>query len=90
MESKELVDALFKAVPCGVGSKGKLRLEDSQLDEVLKNGCKWAVENGYGVKQDLENMEESGAMEGADPSKVSELAKKRGKPQCGRERPTPV
>ncbi len=82
-KAKELVDTLFKAVPCGVGSKGKLRLEDNQLDEVLKNGCKWAVENGYGVKEDLINMEENGAMEDADPAKVSDLAKKRGKPQCG-------
>jgi len=82
-KSKELVDALFKAVPCGVGSKGKLRLEESQIDEVLKNGCKWAVDNGYGVKEDIEHTEERGCMEGADPSKVSDLAKKRGKPQCG-------
>jgi tRNA-splicing ligase RtcB (3'-phosphate/5'-hydroxy nucleic acid ligase) len=79
----ELVEELFKAVPCGVGSKGKLRLTNEQLDEVMIKGCKWAVDNGYGVKEDLENMEENGCMEGADPSKVSDLAKKRGKPQLG-------
>jgi len=79
----ELVQELFKAIPCGVGSKGKLRLDDKQLDEVLVKGCKWAVENGYGVKEDLENIEENGCMQGADPSKVSDLAKKRGKPQLG-------
>jgi len=79
----ELVEELFKTIPCGVGSKGKLRLDDKQLDEVMVKGCKWAVENGYGVKQDLENMEENGCMDGADSSKVSELAKKRGKPQLG-------
>ncbi len=80
---KELVPALFDKVPCGVGSKGKLRLNDSELDEVLVNGCEWAVKNGYGVKEDLKNMEENGKMEGADSSKVSDLAKKRGKPQLG-------
>jgi tRNA-splicing ligase RtcB len=80
---KELIPALFDAVPCGVGSKGKLRLELPQLDDVLKNGCNWAVENGYGVKEDIKNTEENGCMQGADPSKVSDLAKKRGKPQCG-------
>jgi len=79
----ELISALFKNIPCGVGSKGKLRLDEKQLDEVLVKGAKWAVENGYGTKEDLENMEENGCMEGADPSKVSELAKKRGKPQLG-------
>lgn len=80
---KELVPALFDAVPCGVGSKGKLRLTPDQLDEVLIRGVNWAVDNGYGVKDDTEHMEENGCMEGADPSKVSEMAKKRGKPQLG-------
>jgi len=80
---KELVPALFNAIPCGVGSKGKLRLNDSELDEVLVNGCEWAVNQGYGVKEDLKHLEENGKMEGGDPSKVSDLAKKRGRPQLG-------
>ena len=80
---KELIPALFSAIPCGVGSKGTLRLNDDQLDQVLKNGCEWAVENSYGVKEDLKHIEEDGKMAGADPSKVSDMAKKRGKPQLG-------
>ncbi len=80
---KELVPALFNAIPCGVGSKGTLRLQDNELDQVLKNGCEWAVENNYGVKEDLKHIEENGKMPGADPKKVSDLAKKRGKPQLG-------
>jgi tRNA-splicing ligase RtcB (3'-phosphate/5'-hydroxy nucleic acid ligase) len=79
----ELMTALFSKIPCGVGSKGKLRLTDLELDQVLVKGCKWAVENGYGVKEDLENMEENGCMKGGDPKTVSDLAKKRGKPQLG-------
>lgn len=79
----ELISALFEAVPCGVGSKGKLKLTDEQLDEVMVKGAKWAVENGYGVKEDLESLEENGCMEGADPSKISSIAKQRGKPQLG-------
>ncbi|MCK4496625.1 MAG: RtcB family protein [Candidatus Aenigmarchaeota archaeon] len=80
---KELVPALFSAVPCGVGSKGKLRLTPGQLDQVLTRGVNWAVENGYGVKDDIEHTEENGCMEGGDTSKVSDLAKKRGGPQLG-------
>lgn len=80
---KELVPALFNAVPCGVGSKGKLRLTPDELNQVLINGCNWAVEKGYGVKEDLKHIEENGKMEGADTSKVSALAKKRGGPQLG-------
>ncbi|MBT4174538.1 RtcB family protein, partial [archaeon] len=53
------------------------------LDKVLIDGCEWAVKNGYGTEEDLKNMEEHGKMSGADPSKVSEMAKKRGKPQLG-------
>ena len=80
---KELVDELFNAVPCGVGSKGKLRLSPDQLDEVLVKGLDWAVDNGYVTKEDKQATEEGGKMAGADPDKVSDLAKKRGAPQCG-------
>lgn len=80
---KELVPALFNAIPCGVGSKGKLRLNYDELDEVMTQGVNWAVENGYGTKEDIKNTEENGCMPGADPSKVSDLAKKRGLPQLG-------
>jgi len=80
---KELVQELFKAVPCGVGSKGKLRLTQKELDEVLVNGCEWAVQKGYGIEKDLEHMEEHGKMDGANPLKVSNLAKQRGLPQLG-------
>jgi tRNA-splicing ligase RtcB (3'-phosphate/5'-hydroxy nucleic acid ligase) len=80
---KELIPALFQTIPCGVGSKGKLRLTSDQLDEVLVRGVNWAVDNGYGVKEDIPCIEENGCMKGADPSKVSDMAKKRGKPQLG-------
>jgi tRNA-splicing ligase RtcB len=80
---KELVDALFNSVPAGVGAKGKLRLTPDRLDEVMERGVDWAVENGYATKEDQEATEERGRMEGADPSKVSDLAKKRGGPQLG-------
>ncbi len=80
---KELVSALFKNIPSGVGSKGRLKLNDKELDEVLTRGVNWAVENGYGTKDDVKNLEENGMMEGADSSKVSKLAKDRGRSQLG-------
>ncbi|MBW2992159.1 RtcB family protein, partial [Candidatus Woesearchaeota archaeon] len=79
----ELVPLLFQNTPCGVGSKGKLKLSPDELDQVLINGVNWAVEKGYGAKEDIEHMEEKGHMEGADPSKISHLAKQRGGPQLG-------
>src|SRR3990167_9696040 len=80
---KNLVPTLFKNIPCGVGSKGKLKLNNSQLDEVLVTGVNWAVKNGYGTKDDIKHTEENGCMKGADTNKVSDLAKKRGIPQLG-------
>jgi len=79
----ELIPALFKNIPCGVGAKGKLKLNYEQLDQVLTRGIDWAIENGYGTKEDREHMEENGRMEGGDTSKVSDLAKKRGLQQLG-------
>ena len=79
----DILNKIFENVPCGVGAKGKIRVGDSELESVMLNGVKWAVENGYGVKDDLDHLEENGCMEGADPSKVSDQAKKRGKPQLG-------
>jgi len=80
---KELIDELFVAVPSGVGSEGRLRVSDRELDEILVNGAKWAVENGYGYEKDLEHCEENGAMEGAKPEVVSRTARERGRPQLG-------
>ncbi|MEN4016912.1 MAG: RtcB family protein [Methanobacterium sp.] len=80
---KEIVETLFNNVPSGVGSKGKIRLQPGQIDEVLDHGAEWAVENGYGWERDLKHLEENGRMEAADSSCVSDKAKKRGIPQLG-------
>ncbi len=80
---KELVNELFRAVPSGVGSEGVIKLSTSELDDLLTRGVEWAIEHGYGYKEDAEVCEENGKMKNADPSKVSETARKRGAPQLG-------
>jgi tRNA-splicing ligase RtcB len=79
----ELISSLFKTIPCGVGARGRLKLTGDQLNGVLTRGVDWAIENGYGVARDRDHMEERGCMEGGDPRKVSDLAKKRGLEQLG-------
>ena len=79
----ELVEKLFKNIPSGVGSKGKIRLDEDEINDVLDYGAKWAVENGYGWEEDLEYLEENGCIKEADSTKVSDKAKKRGIPQLG-------
>ena len=80
---KELIDELFIAVPSGVGSEGRLRVSDRELDEIFVAGAKWAIENGYGYEEDLKHCEEGGAMPGAKPEVVSKKARDRGRPQLG-------
>jgi len=80
---KNIIYRLFKYIPTGVGSKGKLKVSDEELKQVMKKGARWAVENGFGEKNDLEKIEEYGEMEGADPSIISAKAIKRGRPQLG-------
>jgi len=77
---KELLDKLFKYCPAGLGSSN-IRVDDKELDSILNNGAKWAVSNGYGNSEDLDNCEEGGCMKEADSTVVSPLAKKRGKKQ---------
>jgi tRNA-splicing ligase RtcB len=80
---KELVDQMFRDVPCGAGGAGPLKIGARQLDEILETGARWMVENGYGDARDLEYCEEHGAIEEADADRVSERAKERGRPQLG-------
>jgi tRNA-splicing ligase RtcB len=82
-KKKEIIDKLFRDVPSGVGEKGRIRLTKEELDEVLKNGAKWAVNKGYGKKEDYIHTEENGCLEGANPDFVSQRAKARGVPQLG-------
>ncbi|HEY7473160.1 MAG TPA: RtcB family protein [Gemmatimonadota bacterium] len=79
-----LMDALFEAVPSGVGAEGAIaRLSRAELEQILVRGARWAVERGYGDADDLEHTEEGGCIAGADPDAVSERAAGRGLSQVG-------
>ncbi|MDD5591096.1 MAG: RtcB family protein, partial [Dehalococcoidales bacterium] len=80
---ERLVGDLFTSVPSGLGSEGKIRVSEKELDQVLVKGSRWALERGYGNAADVVVTEETGCIRGADPDKVSGKAKKRGIPQLG-------
>ena len=80
---RPLVDELYGNVPSGLGSKGLKRVGDREITEILQNGSEWAVENGFGWDKDLDVTEEKGRMLTADPSFVSDKARKRGLSQLG-------
>ncbi len=80
---EELAEVLFRTVPAGVGSTGRIHLSIHEMDEMLLGGARWAVQRGYGEPADLERTEEHGCMEGADPSWVSARAKQRQQDEMG-------
>jgi tRNA-splicing ligase RtcB len=80
---QDLVDALFDAVPSGVGVGGRIKAGMGEIDHVLKRGARWAVAQGYGTADDLEVIEAGGALDAAEPEFVSHEAKRRGRGQIG-------
>ncbi len=80
---ERLIAELYTNIPSGLGSTGKIRVSEKELDQVLLKGSRWALEKGYGEAEDIVVTEESGRMKMADPDKVSSKAKKRGIPQLG-------
>lgn len=78
-----IMNALAVSIPKGVGSKGRIRTNQEDMEKICRKGAVWAVENGYGWPEDLECIEEGGMLKGADPSKVSKKAIERGSNQPG-------
>jgi tRNA-splicing ligase RtcB len=78
-----LVDALFHAVPTGVGARGLVRLSDDEFRDVMREGASWCVRRGYGWPEDLAATEAGGCLAGADPERVSARALARGREQLG-------
>jgi tRNA-splicing ligase RtcB (3'-phosphate/5'-hydroxy nucleic acid ligase) len=80
---RELINQIFRDVPCGAGGSGFVKIGARDLDRVLVDGARWMVKNGYGEARDAEFAEAGGALEGADPAAVSARARERGLPQLG-------
>jgi tRNA-splicing ligase RtcB len=78
-----LADQLSRSVPAGVGSHGRLHLDDVEMDAMLTGGARWAVDRGYGTAADLERIEEHGCMPGARAIEVSAQAKHRQRDEMG-------
>jgi tRNA-splicing ligase RtcB len=79
----QLIDALFHNVPSGLGSEGKMKISQKEMNQLMVEGARWAVKRGLGCEEDLDVTEGGGCFAGADPSKVSDKAIKRGMPQAG-------
>ena len=80
---RDLAHQLSRSVPAGVGSRGRIHLDDHELDAMLEGGARWAVERGYGTEADLDHVEEHGCMAGAVPPAVSFKARHRQQDEMG-------
>ncbi|MDQ1279772.1 MAG: hypothetical protein QG670_1034 [Thermoproteota archaeon] len=79
----EILEAMFHLVPSGLGSRGKIRLSQSDINNVALEGVDWAIAKGYGWEDDATRCEENGHMTSADSDKISANARNRGIPQLG-------
>lgn len=79
----EILNEMFRNVPCGIGKESDVKLNGSELDQVMLIGARWNVEHGYGIEDDLIHCESNGTLPGANPSKVSQRARARGRKQLG-------
>ena len=79
----DLVDALFRRVPAGVGGSGFIRLSQDEFRTVVEQGARWCLRKGYAWPEDLERTEENGCIAGADSEKISNKAVERGYSQIG-------
>lgn len=80
---QEIAKSLFESVPAGLGSEGEIDLSVDEINQVLKEGARFAIDRGYGLESDLEFVEEGGRIDGANPDVVSRRAKQRQFKQIG-------
>ena len=80
----EIINRLYENIPSGIGSHRRdLKFSRNELKRAVSRGARWAIEEGFGYAEDLEYIEDNGALPQADPEAVSERAYERGKDQIG-------
>jgi tRNA-splicing ligase RtcB len=79
----DLATRLYRNCPSGVGTGGRFRLGDADMDSVLSKGAQWCLDEGLATQDDIVHTEESGRLRGAEPARVSRRARERGADQLG-------
>jgi len=79
----DLVNALYRNIPSGVGSTGSIKLSVAEEKKMLREGSRWALRQGFGEDSDIDHTEDGGTLPGADPDLVSQRALERGRKQLG-------
>jgi tRNA-splicing ligase RtcB (3'-phosphate/5'-hydroxy nucleic acid ligase) len=81
----QLLYKIFDLVPSGIGKgqKNEKNLSNKDYHNIALKGAKWSIEQGFGLQEDLNHIENHGLIEGADLKFVSDMAKRRGEKQLG-------
>jgi len=80
---EQVVDALYRKVPAGVGRSGPYVFTRKELRRLMKEGPRALASADAVTDRDIEFTEAEGRLEGADPGAVSDRALERGLNQCG-------
>jgi tRNA-splicing ligase RtcB len=80
---EELMEALFRQIPAGVGKGGPYLFGGKELRRLLADGAPYLVTRGWATPGDIEHTEAGGCLPGAEPDQVSQRALTRGGDQCG-------
>ena len=80
---QELVEALFKSIPTGVGKSGRYSFRGAELERLLTEGSQYLASKGLATQSDIDYTEAQGRLDEADNSAVTDHAKTRGAEQCG-------
>jgi len=76
---RELIKAIEKRVPSGVGRKSKHEaFISTHFNPLIHDGAPFLIDQGYGRPEDVDAIEEGGCISGADLGSVSKEARKRG------------
>jgi len=79
-----LIKAFFKIIPTGSQTPGKISLSRKELKDLMSEGARWVINNrGLGKEDEIEYIEDSGFISGADPDAVSDEALKKEKNNLG-------
>jgi tRNA-splicing ligase RtcB (3'-phosphate/5'-hydroxy nucleic acid ligase) len=79
----QLMDALYRRIPAGVGTGGPYLFGGKELRRLLAEGTSYLATRGWATPGDVEHTEAGGCLPGADPDEVSQRAMQRGGDQCG-------
>ena len=61
---EQLMNVIFTSVPKGIGTKGRIKLSEKELNNIFINGAVGEIKTGYGEEKNKNSIEKEGSMDG--------------------------